>query len=125
MKFCVFLPFCDIGFFSLFLFPSFTNCVTIFQTQYIFNQIFRKHLYLASICSKYFIMEFRTVELSEEHKKIHRNTHTHTHTHTHTNTHTAEKTPSCTSCLKMHNILAKLSNISGNWYDTGFLIIHR
>ena len=33
---------------------------------------------MASICSKYFTMEFQIGELSEEHQKY---THTHTHTH--------------------------------------------
>ena len=64
------------------------------------------NLYLASIGSKDFSMEFQIGKLSEEHQKYNRNiyththqhTHTHTHTHTHIQTQTARKTPSCSSC---------------------------
>ena len=54
--------------------------------------MFRKHPYVASICSRYLIMEFQRGELSEEHQKYNRNTHTQTHTQTpHAHTHTKPK----------------------------------
>ena len=53
-----------------------------FKTQYIFNEIFRKHPYPASIYSKDFSMQFQIGEFSEDHQKYNRNTHTHTHTYT-------------------------------------------
>ena len=54
--------------------------------------MFRKHPYVASICSRYLIMEFQIVELSEEHQKYNRNTCTQTHTHTsHARTYTKPK----------------------------------
>ena len=54
------------------------------------------NLYLASIGSKDFSMEFQIGKLSEEHQKYNRNiyTHTPTHTYTHTYTHTHTNTNS-------------------------------
>ena len=62
------------------------------KLKFIFNLIFRKHPYLASVYSRYLIMEFKIRELSEEHQKYNRNTHTQTHTQTpHARTHTKPK----------------------------------